>query len=206
MRPLLRIFAAAFFFAGIAQARIGDTEEQIRTRYGEPLTVLSSRPADVGLTKCYLSHGFLIAVTYLNAHSARETVTKADNSKITETEIHNLLDAHGSGSRWNAQQLAGPKSLTAGVQKWRSADERSRVAIYDSQTRALFITTQQFIDLTNAKRQQTASRGNAGMPVTTTRGNAGALGTIGRLQRSGLLFDKSTLRNGQPQPSASPAK
>ena len=173
MRRSLAILAAASFMIGTAQARIGDTEEQIRTGYGNPITVLPSRASDPGLTKCYSSDGFSIAVTYLNGHSVREMFVKSDNSKITKTEIDRLINGHASASSKEVQHMVGPESVTASVQVWRSADQRSRVAIYDSRTRGLFITTQQFIDLTNAKNRQITARanlpllGSSGLPKET---------------------------------------
>lgn len=194
----LAILAAASFMIGTAEARIGDTEEQIRTRYGNPITMLSSRPRDPGLTKCYSSDGFSIAVTYLNGHSVREMFVKSDNSTITRTEIHRLINGHASASSKEVEQMVGPESVTASVQVWRSADQRSRVAIYDSRTRGLFITTQQFIDLTNAKNRQ-----------ITARANSRLFGSGGLPQGNMQLFDKSTAamqRPSQSKPSASPAK
>jgi hypothetical protein len=192
------ILATASFVIGTAQARIDDTEEQIRTRYGNPITVLPSRPRDAGLTKCYSSNGFSIAVTYLKGHSVREMFVKSDNSKITKAEIERLINGHSSASSKEVQPLVGPESVTANVQVWRSADQGSRVAIYDSRTGGLFITTQQFIDLTNAKSRQ-----------ITARGNSPLRGSGGLPQRNMRLFDKSTaaaLRNAQSKPAASPAK
>lgn len=196
MRRLSGILAAIFFLIGTAEGRIGETEEQIRTRYGEAITGLPSRTLDAGLTKCYSSHDLLVSVTYLNGHSVREMIVKADNSKMADAEIQSLLEANASGSSSGLQHVTGPKTVTAGVQEWRSTDQRTRVAFYDSQTRALFITTQKFIDLTNAKKQQITMRnGNAlgasGEPRTNMRA----------LQRGSAI----TMRRGQPQPSASPA-
>ena len=182
---------------GTAQARIGDTEEQIRTGYGDPITVLPSRSSDAGLTKCYSSNGFSIAVTYLHGHSVREMFIKSDNSTITKTEIDRLINRHANASSEETERMVGPESITANVQVWRSADQRARVAIYDSRTRGLFITTQQFIDLTNTKNRQ-----------ITPRANQALLGSSGRPRGNTQLFDKSTaamLRHAQPKPSASPA-
>ena len=198
MRRSVAILAIASFVIGTAQARIGDTEEQIRTRYGNPITVLPTRPRDAGLTKCYSSDGFSIAVTYLKGHSVREMFVKSDNSKITKTEIDRLINGRASASSEELQPMVGPESVTASVQVWRSADQPSRVAIYDSRTGGLFITTQQFIDLTNAKNRQIIVRGNSPL-----RGSGGLP------QRNMQLFDKSaaaTLRNAQSKPAASPAK
>ena len=197
MRRYLAILAAAWFVVGTAQARIGETENQIRTRYGNPITVLPSRPSDAGLTKCYSSDGFSIAVTYLHGHSAREMFVKSDNSTITKTELDRLINGRASVSSEKAQRMVGPENVTANVQLWRSADQRSRVAIYDSRTRGLFITTQQFIDLTNVKKQQ-----------ITPRTNPPLIGSGGSPQRNTQFFDRnaaSVLRHAESKPSASPA-
>ncbi len=198
MRRSLTALVAAFSLIGSAQGRIGDTETQIRTRYGEAITVLPVRASDAGFTKCYSSKGYIISVTYLKGHSVREILSKPDNSKITETEIQTALKGNAGGSAWNGEQLTGPKIAIAGVREWRTSDQGSRVAFYDAQTRALFITTQQFIDLTKAtKRRQ-----------VTIRGTASGLGGPGaRLTRNMKLLDKGavlTSQRGQPQPSASP--
>jgi len=197
MRRSLAVLATASFIIGTAQARIGDTEEQIRTRYGNPITVLPSRSSDAGLTKCYSSDGFSIAVTYLNGHSVREMFAKSDNSKITKTEIDRLINGRASTSSEEVH-MVGPENVTASVQLWRSVDQGSRVAIYDSRTRALFITTQQFINLTNAKNRQ-----------ITPRANRPLFGSSGLPQKNMQPFDKSTagmLRQTQSKPSATPAK
>lgn len=194
MRRSLAILATTFFIIGTAQARIDETEDQVRTRYGNPITVLPSRSSEAGLTKCYSANGFSIAVTYLHGHSVREMFLKSDNSTITKTEIDRLINA----SSEEVERMVGPESVTANVQLWRSADQRSRVAIYDSRTRGLFITTQKFIDLTNAKKEQ-----------ITPRANPPLLGSGGPAQRSKQLFNKSTataLQHAQSKPSASPAK
>ncbi len=196
MRRLLSILAVAFFLTATAQGRIGESEAQIRTQYGDALTVLPSRTQDSGPTKCYSSNHFLIAVTYVNGHSVREILTKADSSKISDGEIQTLLKANASGSSWSAQQLTGPKGMTAGVQQWRTTDQRSRVAIYDSQTRALFITNQQFIELTKAKKRQTTMRAETRELFGRPPRNIDILGN-----GSGLPMGRN-----QAQPSDSPAK
>lgn len=207
MRRSLTTLAAAFALIASAQGGIGDTEAQIRARYGEAIGVLPAHAGDASLTKCYSSEGFIISVTYVKGHSVREILTKRNKSKITEAEIQTALKANAGGSAWNAEQLADPR--TAGVQEWRTSNQESRVAIYDSQTRALFITTQQFIDLTKATKPQVAAKGSA-----TGLGGFGTVGAVRAVRAVGArptvnmkLFDKSAVlrsQQGQPRPSASP--
>ena len=136
-------------------------ESAIPKRKSERVTARQSgscpaQAGDASLTKCYSSEGFIISVTYVKGQSVREILTKGNKSKITEAEIQTALKANAGGSAWNAEQLADPQ--TAGVEEWRTSNQESRVAIYDSQTRALFITTQHFIDLTKATKPQVAAK------------------------------------------------
>jgi hypothetical protein len=198
LRTLTAIFAIAFLAVATARGRIGETEAQIQTRYGEALTTLPSRTSGAGLTKCYAARGYLVAVTYLHGRSAREMIVKADSSKITDAEIYRLLGTNANDSSAGAQALTGPKIVTVGVTEWRSLDQRSRVAFYDSHTRALFITTQKFIDLTNAQKR-----------AVTLRADPGGLGARGRPDINLRALQKeagvAALR-GQAKPAASPAK
>ena len=198
MRRLLIILAPLLALAGNAQGTIGESEQQIRARYGEAITVLPSTARDTGLTKCYSSHGYVIAVTYLRGRSVREVHTKADNSKISDAEIRALLNSNTGGYTWNAQQLPGSQNASEGVRQWRSIDQQSRVAIYDGQTRALFITTQRFIDLTNAKSRQMATNLARRRLLEL---NSGPLRSMDAFSGGGISQQRS-----QAQPSGSPAK
>ena len=109
MRRLLGIIVPAFLLVATAQARIGETEAEIRARYGDPIGILPSS-VEASLTNHYLSGGFSIAVTYVDGRSAREMLAKADKSKITDKEIRLLLDANAGGYSWNAQQLDSQKT------------------------------------------------------------------------------------------------
>lgn len=201
LRRSLTTFAAAFGLIANAHGGIGDSEAQIRARYGEAIGVLPAQGGDASLTKCYSSAAFIISVTYVKGQSVREILTKGNKSKITEAEIQTALKANAGGSAWNAEQLADPQ--TAGVEEWRTSNQESRVAIYDSQTRALFITTQHFIDLTTATKPQVAAkRSAAGLSGFGAVRAAGARPTINM-----KLFDKSAVlrsQQSQPRPSASP--
>ncbi len=151
------ILLALFLFHGTAAARIGETEAEIKARYGAPILTLPAQD-DAGLTKCYLSDGFSIAVTYVAGRSAREMLAKADKSEITEKEINRLLQANSGGSSWHAQQLAGQKNVPVGLLGWRTTDDKPRVALYDERTQAFFVTTQRFINRTNAANRRSTAR------------------------------------------------
>ena len=198
MRRLLPILVLGSFLIEPANARVGETEGQIRARYGEAITVISSQPG-AGLTKCYSSNPFLVSVTFLNGRSVREMIVKNNKSEIADAEIKNLLELSGGDSSGRGQRMTGPITIIAGVQQWRSVDQPARVAFYDSQTRALFITTQKFVDLTNATKRQTTFRNGTGLGAAA-------------LPRTGFndfaRVNPSTMRGGQgaqAQPASSPA-
>ncbi len=194
MRKLLAILTGTIFLHAGAQAGIGETETQIRARYGDPITALPARTA--GITNCYSSKGLLIAVTFLHGRSVREMITKQDNAKISDAELQKLLMANATDPSSDSPALTGPMTVTPGVREWRSADRKSRVAIYDSHTNALFITTQRFIDLTNAKKRALSLRRDVGLG---SRGNTDL--TLRALQKDSAM----ALRRSS-KPSGTPAK
>lgn len=187
------ILLALFLFHGTAAARIGETEAEIKARYGAPIFTLPSQD-DAGLTKCYLSDGFSIAVTYVAGRSAREMLAKADKSEITEKEINRLLEANSGGSSWNAQQLAGQKNVPDGLLGWRTNEEKPRVALYDERTQAFFITTQRFINRTNAASRRSVAR----------KLNGGGSLVGGQSERVMRNFQTGNLRGAFP--TSSPAR
>ncbi|MEO7723660.1 MAG: hypothetical protein ABIU29_03095 [Chthoniobacterales bacterium] len=179
---------------GTVAARIGETEAQVNARYSNPIFNLPSQQNTV--TKCYVSGVFSIAVTYVDGKSVREMVAKADKSKITEKEINRLLEANAGGSAWNAQQLAGEKNVPDGLLGWRTDAEKPRVALYDERTQAFFVTTQKFINQTNATSRRAAAKNlNSKSPL------AGAQGE--RMLRS---FQNGKLLGGRALPTSSPAR
>ena len=153
LQKVAGVSTAAFLFVTTAQARIGETEAEITARCGDPVLVLPST-AEPGRTKCYLSGGFSIAVTYIHDRSVREIVAKADKSKITDIELHRLLEANAGGSPWNMLQFADQKDAPPDLLEWTN-ERYARVAFYDSRTQAFFVTTKRFIDVTNANRRST---------------------------------------------------
>jgi hypothetical protein len=194
--------AAAFLFLASADARLGETEGQIQAHYGSPLALLPARAGEPGVTKCYSAEGFIVSITYINGNSVREIFAKPDSSKISESEIHAALKTNARDSAWKPEELVSSNAAIVGVQKWRTNDQSERIAFYDSQTRALFITTQRFIDLSNASKRQSLARASS-----TTLGGPGTRPAGPILRNNFNVMDKgSILRSsrGQPQPSATP--
>jgi len=140
-----------------AAAGIGETEAEIQAHYGQPVLLV---PATVegSVTKCYLSGGYSVAVTYIDGRSVREMFAKADKSNIGEKEIDKLLKRNAGGATWSEQQLAGEKNVPDGLLGWRTDADEPRVALYDQRTQAFFVTTQRFINQTNAANRREAAK------------------------------------------------
>ncbi|MEP6976376.1 MAG: hypothetical protein ABI897_13080 [Spartobacteria bacterium] len=191
--------AAVLVLSASAEARIGETDAQIHARYGDPIAVLPTRDDTPGLTKCYSAEGYIIAVTSVKGRSVREILTKANSAKITDDEIQTALKANARGAAWDAAVLTGRTTVPVGVRAWRTGEQEARVAFYDAQTRALFITTQPFIDKANAPRPKISVR-----EAIRDMGRSG-----GRATRDLQLMDKGSVlrgRDGAAGPAASPAK
>ena len=189
--------AAVFSLLGSAEARLGETEAQIQQRYGNPIALLPARGGDPGLTKCYSADGFIISVTYVNGGSVREIFSKTNKAKLTDAEIQSTLKANVVSAPWKTTELVSANTPIVGIEKWRTNDRSQRVAFYDSQTRALFITTQRFIDFSNATKRQALARSS-----TTGTGGLG-----GHPVRNYNVMDKGSIMSAaraQPQPSATP--
>jgi hypothetical protein len=76
-----------------AFARIGETEAQIKKRYGKPTPSSSS-------TKGYFYRDLFIIVDFDNGVSRIETYGKRDGTSMSAAEIRQLLDANGDGTKW----------------------------------------------------------------------------------------------------------
>lgn len=190
---------ALFLFSGTAAARIGETEVEVEARYGKPIFTLPSK-VDASLTKCYLSGGFSIAVTYVDGRSAREMLAKANKSAISDKEIQRLLEANAGGAYWNPQQLAGEKNVPDGLLGWRTIEEKPRVALYDERTQAFFVTTQRFINLTNSASRRGAAKMRGG--TTLVRGQERLIRTL----QGGSLLGRGALPTSSPARKAEAGK
>ena len=128
----------------LAQARIGETEDQIQARYGAPMNIppqaaLMARNLP-GTAKFYRAADLLVAVGYLGGKSAVEVYSKSDSSKLSDDEMKVILDANSGGAQWTRQpgvvalwQLAGTDRIAVGL------------------SGALMICTQSYLDSSKTK-------------------------------------------------------
>ena len=119
----MKQFASIILFATVtattAVARIGETADQIETRYGKPNP--SSDTDELGHQRNqYLFGGYMIVVTFVSGQSEREKYSKEDESLLLNEEINALLATNATeGTTWKNK-----------VQdKWTRSDDKL-VAIY----------------------------------------------------------------------------
>ncbi len=77
-----------------AFARIGETEAQIKSRYGKPTSSFR-------LIKAYFYKDFFIMVAFANGKSGMEIYQKRNSAPMSAAEIGSLLDANGGGTKWH---------------------------------------------------------------------------------------------------------
>jgi hypothetical protein len=102
-----------------AQARLGETADQLVARYGQPLKETDQKgegdkiaSADVVFQK----GGFQIEVTLVDGISVAETFNKINGDGLSLGEIRILLNDNSQGSGWEAPQTI------ADQKKWMRDD------------------------------------------------------------------------------------
>ena len=118
MKALLFACVGLMTVATNAFARIGEDEQQIKARYGEPGKDLGTHGEihEVG----YVSGGFLILVDFVNGISQREAFTKPDTSSLTDQNIKDILAMSAAeGTTW--QEVPGH----GGDKSWKRSDKKA---------------------------------------------------------------------------------
>ena len=117
-----KTFAFAFLFlclgALAAEARIGESQQEVATRYGQAKKEADRLKAAGAETYHYLANGFGITVVYLNGKSVWEMFERKDK-EITDDDIKELLKVNSSGGHsWHFEKKdktweRGDKKLVA---------------------------------------------------------------------------------------------
>jgi hypothetical protein len=99
-----------------AQARLGETADQLATRYGQPLKETDQKGegdkialADVVFQK----GGFEIDVTISDGISVSESYKKLNGDALTVEEVRILLSANSQGHGWEAPRMVQGEKLWA---------------------------------------------------------------------------------------------
>ncbi len=110
---MMRAILASVLILGVtttAQARLGETPDQLVARYGQPLTEKDQKAqgdkislADVIFQK----GGFQVEVTVTDGISVLESFRKLNNQPINLAEVGILLTANSQGLNWEAPEKSG---------------------------------------------------------------------------------------------------
>lgn len=96
-------------FAQSAFALVGETEKQIKARYGQPKKVVKGRGEYKVVS--YAAHGFAIDVGFVAGISTRETFWLLDRSPLTEEAVKRVLVISADkGQTWRSSPLPQPNA------------------------------------------------------------------------------------------------
>ena len=99
-----------------AQARLGETPDQLVARYGQPLSEADQKAEGIKVAQAavvFQKGGFEIDATLSNGISVAESFKKINGEALTIGEIRTLLSANSQGYEWEAPHVAqGGKDWT----------------------------------------------------------------------------------------------
>jgi hypothetical protein len=138
---MFRSIVTTFVFAILcspAWARIGETEAQITTRYGQSIGDIPTE--FFGPVRGFATPEFVVGVKLVNGASAMEMISKNDQAEMTPQEIEALLKKHGADAQWNVDRFDKPN-----WKRWRSQDG-SLIAVYDTRRHFLYVNSKKFYE------------------------------------------------------------
>jgi hypothetical protein len=138
MLKRIALIAAVLTCCSAGWSKIGETEAQIKARYGESIGDIPT--ASFGLVRGFAVPGYVVGVKLVNGGSAMEMISKNDQSQMTDDEIEMLLKQHGADVPWKADRFDKTDR-----KRWRS-DDGKLVAVYDTRRHFLYVNSKQFYD------------------------------------------------------------
>jgi hypothetical protein len=119
MRIALLTLVFIISVTATAQARLGETADQLVVRYGQPLKETDQNGEGVKIPLAdvvFQKGGFKIEVTITDGVSVEESFKKINGDGLNLAEIRTLLNANAQGYGWEAPQASG------GQKKWTRDD------------------------------------------------------------------------------------
>lgn len=110
MRIILLTFLFVVSVTATAQARLGETPDQLVARYGQPLQENDQKAEGDKVAASYVGFqkgGFYINVTISDGISVKERFSKVNHEALTLSETRTLLDANSQGHEWEAPETNG---------------------------------------------------------------------------------------------------
>ncbi len=91
-----------------AQARLGETADQLVARYGQPLSEVDQKSDGTKLALAFVvfqKGGFEVDVTLSDGKSVAELFKKLNGDPLTLTEVRTLLTVNAQGREWGPPQM-----------------------------------------------------------------------------------------------------
>jgi hypothetical protein len=153
MKPWLSALVLSALLTSASQARVGETLEECRARYGQE----TGRDEEKKLV-IFLKSGLTVAATFENDRVAWLMIQKdraagaawSAWAGLADDQIEALQKANGGASKWRI--IGKPDALTT---IWRT-DDKTRYALYSVTGGALIISTAEWWE--KAKKQLEAER------------------------------------------------
>ena len=128
MKTLFAGTVAIFLMVCSAHARLGETQEQIAQRYGQPIpeiTWLLDYDDKGHWGTFYHVNNYVVTVVFdAELLSVREAYSRWDRLPLTETEMRMFLDANDGGHAW--RQVSDPDAPGPDTLHWRRTDNQAR--------------------------------------------------------------------------------
>ena len=108
-----------------AQARLGETADQLVARYGQPLSEVDQKSDGTKLALAFVvfqKGGFEVDVTLSDGKSVAELFKKLNGDPLTLTEVRTLLTVNAQGREW------GPPQMGQSGKWWTRDDNATRDA------------------------------------------------------------------------------
>jgi hypothetical protein len=111
------------FIVGVtatAQARLGETPDQLVARYGQPLSEADQKAEGIKVALAavvFQKGGFEVDVTVVDGVSVQEVFKKINGGPLTNGEVKILLNANSQGLGWEA-----PDKTQDGGKLWKRDD------------------------------------------------------------------------------------
>ncbi len=114
MKTVLLTLALILSVTATAQARLGETADQLVARYGEPLSEIDQKAEGTKVASAqvmFQKGGIQIDVTLTNGLSVEERFKKLNGDTFTIGEVRILLADNSQGHDWEAPLIAHGEKL-----------------------------------------------------------------------------------------------
>jgi hypothetical protein len=182
MKIIVVLLLAACFFPLYGSARLGETRDQCKARYGDELKIETNKDGTTAVS--YIKNDFIIIVYYYKDEAVglcyakirpedavKKNINNADPIPMSHQEIETLLNNNSGSSFWKLELEADKitddtehwkriKMLAADYQQnvWKRGDKQAE-AIYDNIKDMLMFFGEKLFELSDPKSQPAGAFG-----------------------------------------------